>query len=153
MPETCTLTNHAIIAGFGVPGRAAAEWLSEHNVPYCVIELNPQTVQRCGKSGTQIIAGSVADENALRSAGMERAAEFIIAVPNDTAVLEAILIARRLNPSVHIVARCAFTSIGLEAMRRGADKVIVAEQIVANEVVRVLDHQARANNPPIPHEA
>ncbi len=150
MPDTCQLTNHAIIAGFGVPGRAAAEWLAEHNVPYCVVELNPQTVQRCGKSGTPIIAGSVADEKTLVSAGMEKAAQFIIAVPNDHAVLEAVVIARRLNPNVNIIARCAFTSIGLEAMRRGADKVIVAEQIVANEIVRTLD---RTNNPPVPHEA
>ena len=48
-------------------------------------------------------------------------------------VLEAISIARRLNPHIKILARCAFTSGGLQAAQRGADEVIVAEQAVARE--------------------
>jgi CPA2 family monovalent cation:H+ antiporter-2 len=143
---TMDLRHHAIVAGFGVPGRLAADWLAERGTPYCVVELNPQTVQRCGKSGTPIIAGSVADEATLRAAGIEAASMLIIAVPNDHAVLDAILIAKRLNPTIHIVARCAFTSAGLEATRRGADKVIVAEQVVANELVRLLEERTTATS-------
>jgi voltage-gated potassium channel Kch len=139
MAEITTFTKHAIVAGFGVPGRAAAEWLNERGVAYVVIELNPQTVERCGKSGTHIIAGSVANELTLIAAGILHATQLIIAVPNDQAVLEAVAIAKRLNPTIHIIARCAFTSAGLEATRRGAEKVIVAEQIVANELLRLLD--------------
>jgi len=136
------LHNHAIVAGFGVPGRLAVEWLAEHGVPYCVVELNPQTVQRCGKSVVNIIAGNIADESTLREAGIERAAQLILAVPNDQSVLDAVRVARRMNPSVYILARCAFTSAGLEATRRGADQVIVAEQVVANELVRLLESRA-----------
>lgn len=132
------LHHHAIVAGFGVPGRLAVEWLADHGVPYCVVELNPQTVQRCGKSVPNIIAGNIADESTLREAGIEHAAQLILAVPNDQAVLDAVRTARRLNPRVSITARCAFTSAGLEATRRGADHVIVAEQVVASELVRLL---------------
>ena len=133
-----SLNNHVIVAGFGVPGRVAVEWLAEHGVPYCVVELNPQTVERCGKSVVNIIAGNIADESTLREAGSEHAVQLILAVPNDQSVLDAVRIARRMNPHVQIVARCAFTSAGLEATRRGADQVIVAEQVVANELVRLL---------------
>ena len=150
MADLITLTQHAIVAGFGVPGRAAAEWLENRGIAYCVVELNPQTVERCGKSGTHIIAGSVADEPTLIAAGIRHAAQLIICVPNDQAVLQAILIAKRLNPTIHIIARCAFTSAGLEATRRGAERVIVAEQIVANEFLRILDGRAEENDAPHP---
>lgn len=133
------LSGHAIIAGFGVPGRAIAEVLGARNVPFCVIELNPQTVQRCSLTGIQMIAGDVCDEQTLRDAGVERAALLALAVPSDPAVLAAIGVARRLNPSLRILARCRFISTGMEAHRRGADDVIVEEQIVATELTRAIE--------------
>jgi voltage-gated potassium channel len=139
------LTNHAIIAGFGVPGRVAADWLAEHGTPFCVVELNPTTVTRCGKYGVPIIAGDVNDEAILCQAGIERASTLILAVPNDQAVLSAITIARRLNPNIAVIARCNFISAGLQATRLGAREVIVAEQAVANELLRVLDSYFEAS--------
>ncbi len=138
------LNNHTIVAGFGVPGRAAADWLAEHETPYCVVELNPNTVTRCGKYGVPIIAGDVNDEAILLQAGIERARTLILAVPNDNAVLSAITIARRLNPGIAIIARCNFISAGLEATRRGAREVIIAEQVVANQLLHVLENRSDA---------
>jgi voltage-gated potassium channel Kch len=137
--EPCCLASHAIIAGFGVPGRAAAEMYRAAGTSYCVIELNPTTVDRCGHTGTPIIEGDVADETTLRRAGVEHATVLLLLVPNEKAVLAAIPIARQLNPNIRIVARCTYTSSGLQAQRRGADETIVAEQVVAREVLRLLE--------------
>lgn len=133
------LSGHAIIAGFGVPGRAVAELLAGRNQPFCVIELNPKTVERCSHSGVRIIAGDVCDEQTLRRAGVERSVLLILAVPSDPAVLEAVRVARRLNPAIRILARCRFISSGMEAHRRGADEVIVEEQVVARELTRLME--------------
>ena len=137
--NTDHLNGHAVIAGFGVPGRAAAEYLAAHQLPFCVIELNPQTVARCSLTGVHIIAGDVCDEQTLRRAGVERASLVVLAVPSDPAVLDAIRIARRLNSTARIVARCRFISSGMEAHRRGADDVVVEEQAVARDITRVLE--------------
>jgi hypothetical protein len=40
---------------------------------------------------------------------------------------------------VKILARCHYTSTGLEAIRSGANQVIVAEQAVAREMGAALD--------------
>lgn len=133
------LSGHSIIAGFGVPGRAVAELLAARNQPFCVIELNPQTVERCAHVGVDIIAGDVCDEQTLIRAGVERAALLVLAVPSDPAVLEAVRLARRLNPGLRILARCRFISSGMEAHRRGADEVIVEEQVVARELTQRID--------------
>src|SRR3954470_4079300 len=92
-----SLHGHAIIAGFGVPGRAAADVLAAHHTPFCVVELNPQTVERCSHVGVHIIAGDVCDADTLKRAGVEHATLLVLAVPSDPAVLEAISVARKLN--------------------------------------------------------
>ena len=133
------MSEHAIIAGFGVPGRAVAEILANRQTPFCVIELNPNTVERCSHRGVHIISGDVCDEQTLRRAGVETASLLVVAVPNDASVLEAVRIARGLNPTLRIMARCRFISTGMEAHRRGADLVVVEEQAVAREFERLME--------------
>jgi CPA2 family monovalent cation:H+ antiporter-2 len=132
------LKNHAVIAGYGLPGRAVGDLLRERDVPFCVIELNPDTVRRCGHL-VPIIEGDVVEEQTLRRAGIERSWLFAITVPSDGSVLQAIAIARRLNPAIYIVARCRFMSSGLQARRAGANEVVVEEQAVAGEFVKLIE--------------
>lgn len=134
--------NHpqALIAGFGVPGRAAADALKAAGVPFVIIELNPANVDRCSRAGLPMICGDVRDEQILRQAGICHASLLILAMPDDAVCLAAIEAARKLNPTVKIVARCTFTSAGLQAGARGAAHVIVAEQVVARELTQVLEH-------------
>ena len=61
--------------------------------------------------------------------------------PDEKAAILVTEQARRLNPKVKIITRCAYTSAGLEATRQGADEVVVGEQVVAQEFSRIL--QAR----------
>jgi len=133
------LSGHAVIAGYGVPGRAVAEWMVGRGIPYVVIEANEKIVNRCGKSGTRMIHGDARNEQILLQAGIDRASIFAIAVPAECAAVEAVSIARRLNPNVRIIARCSYISGGLEATKRGAEETIVAEEVVAKEFVRRLN--------------
>jgi voltage-gated potassium channel len=137
--EITNLRNHAIIAGYGVPGRAVAEWMSARSIPFIVIEQNQQIVNRCEPTGVTIVAGDVRDEKVLMRAGIDKADIFAIAVPIEAVVLEAVSVARKLNPTVRIIARCTYISGGMEAARRGANDTIVAEEIAAREFVRLLD--------------
>jgi voltage-gated potassium channel Kch len=138
-PET--LSPHVIVAGFGVPGRAVVEMLHEANVSYCIVELNRSTVERCEKFGEHIIEGDVTAEATLREAGIERATLVVIAIPDEKSALAATKLARSLNKSARIVTRCHFISKGLEAKMRGADEVIVEEQVVATALVALLRPQ------------
>lgn len=132
---------YAIVAGFGLPGRSAAEVLAAQHIPYAVIELNPEVVRRCLLVGIQMVCGDVRDPEVLRRAGIDRATMLAICIPNDAAMLEAVPVARRLNSRVRIVVRCTLTSTGLEAMKRGADEAVVAEQAVAREMAKAVTGQ------------
>jgi monovalent cation:H+ antiporter-2, CPA2 family len=138
-PQHESPPSHAIIAGFGIPGRMIAENLHRRGMSYCVIELNAATVERCAHRGVPIIVGDARDEHALRNAGIERATLVAVTLPDEPIALEAVTAIRRLNPTARIIVRCAYTSSGLDATRRGANDVVVAEQIVANEFSRLID--------------
>jgi voltage-gated potassium channel Kch len=146
VPPVFLRSGPAIIAGFGVPGRAVAEWMADRKIPYSVIEKNGQIVDRCSLTGTPIIAGDVQDEAVLRKAGIEQAGIFAITVPVEAVVLAAVGIARRLNPRVYIIARCTFISGGLEAHRLGANETIVAEELAAREFVRRLQRDGESTD-------
>jgi voltage-gated potassium channel len=133
-----SLPAQVVIAGFGLPGRSLAETLRQRNIPFTVIELNSATVLRNQQSGLAIIQGDASDESALRQAGVERAQIVALMVPDEAVVLRAVEKARSLNSTAYIIARVAFTSSGLEAIRRGANESIVAEQVVARELTFVL---------------
>jgi CPA2 family monovalent cation:H+ antiporter-2 len=131
---------HAIIAGFGVPGRIVAEMLEAQHVRCVVIDTNPNTVKRAAKPGRAMILGDIRDEQILRQAGIDTASLVVIAIPDQTEALEATRKVRELNAMVRIVTRTHFTSAGLEARQLGADEVVVAEQAVAREFARLLSH-------------
>ena len=137
--EPILLSGHAIIAGFGVPGRAFAEWLTIHKQRYVVVEQNESIVDRCGRTGTPIIAGDIRSEQTMQAAGIERATLIALTVPIETVVLEATSLARKLNPTIRIIARLQFISAGLDAIRRGADEAVIAEELAAREFVRLLE--------------
>lgn len=134
---------HAIIVGFGLSGRATANALLARGIPIYVIERNNETVRRCAMAGLRIVEGDATDELVLRSAGIESAAYFVATMPNEHAVLEMVGQARRLNPDVRIVARCEYVSTGMKLTRRGADEVVIAEQVVAAEFGKLVESVAR----------
>jgi voltage-gated potassium channel Kch len=134
---------HAIIVGFGLSGRATANALIARKIPLYVIERNAETVKRCAMAGLQIVEGDATDEHVLRRAGVETAAYFVATMPNEHAVLEMVGIARRLNPNVKILARCEYVSTGMKLTRRGADEVVIAEQVVAAEFGRLVGAAAK----------
>ena len=130
---------HAIVVGYGVPGRSCAEWLKGHRWTFTVVERNDDTVDRCGKTGVPIVAGDATDDAVLRRAGIDRAALVAVTIPDEQAVLTIIARARALNPAVRIVVRVYHVSVAFEAVKRGADQTVVAEELAGREFVRLLD--------------
>lgn len=138
MPASAPALHHVVIAGFGLSGRACANVLLAKGISICVIEKNQATVDRCQAGGLQIIGGDASDPEILKRAGIERATEVAVTIPDDATTLRIVEQARGLNKTAHIVARCTYVSGGMEATRKGANQVVVAEQVVASEFGRVM---------------
>jgi len=131
--------NHVIIAGFGVGGRFVAEYLQAQGIPFIIVELNPETCESQRSLGLDVIEGSASDESVLRRAGIATASVLALTIPDEKAALAATEKANEIRPEIHIIAGTRYTSTGLQALQKGADEVIVAEQAVAMEFYRRID--------------
>ncbi len=120
------LSDHLLIIGYGLNGRNLARAAREARVPYAIVELNPQTVRREGTK-EPIFFGDATNEGVLAAVrvGAARAAAVVIGDPIATRSIVAQL--RRLNPTLHLIARTRFTSEVPTLYALGADEVVPEE--------------------------
>ena len=123
--------DHAVIIGFGLPGRAVADALNSLGLPLVIIEANPDMVKRCRENGLPILHGDGRDPKVLSDARLPTARFVAIMVPSDEVMLGVLEAVRNANPSATVLARAHYTSNALKALHAGAQQVIAAEQVVA----------------------
>jgi CPA2 family monovalent cation:H+ antiporter-2 len=113
-----------VIAGFGLNGHHLARVLSATGVRFCVIELNPSSVQVARRAGVPIVFGDVNRPDALEHAGVPGARVLVVAISDPAATRRAVALARRMAPKIHILARAKYLADTPELMRLGADQVV-----------------------------
>jgi voltage-gated potassium channel Kch len=138
-----------VIAGFGVVGRAVADHLEVHRVPYTVVELNPMTVQTQQRLGRRAVYGDIGNPAVLEALGIEHCDAVFLTVPDDDAILRACQAIRNLAPHVHIVARTSFLATAFQATSAGADDVSIAEVAVAEDMVKRVLKRLKAVRPSV----
>lgn len=134
-------SNHVIIVGFGLNGRNLARVLKETDIPYTVLELNPDTVRKMKKKGEPIFYGDGTSQEILHKLGIKRARVLVIAISDPTATRKIVQIAKTENPKIHVIVRTRFITEIEELRKLGADEVIPEEFETSLEIfARVLHH-------------
>lgn len=129
---------HAIIAGFGLVGRAVADELKKSGITSTIVEMNPSTVKRQNALGRHILFGDISSPDILEIAGIHDADALVLTIPDEESVLRACKAAREMRPSIPIIARTNFVSQGVLAAGMGASGVVVEEMATAKEMERVV---------------
>lgn len=120
------LSGHVVLCGFGRVGRALAEELAVIGAPVVVIDRDGATLVDCPYPAIQADASS---DEALRQAGVERAATLAAALQSDADNLFVTLSGRALNAELFIVARARDESSVDKLLRAGADRVVNPQRI------------------------
>jgi CPA2 family monovalent cation:H+ antiporter-2 len=135
------LTDHVIIAGYGLNGRNLASALRAIEVPHLIVELNSQSVRQARARGEPAFYGDATREEILRALGIERARLLVIAISDPAATRRMVRVARALNPQLHIIARTRYIVEIPELTRLGANVVIPEEFETSIEIyAQVLSH-------------
>ncbi|MCW5764539.1 MAG: NAD-binding protein, partial [Phycisphaeraceae bacterium] len=142
-PLPPAIARYVIIAGFGVVGRALADRLEVAGVPFCVVDLNQNTIATQRKLGRRAVYGDVTNTEVLHSAGIDQADAVLVTIPDDEATLRACAVIRQARPSAFIAARTSFLSKAMAAAQQGADHVTIEEVATAEAMARqVMDRLA-----------
>ncbi len=128
-----------VIVGFGVNGKNLARVLRQADIPYRVVELNPEAVRQARAAGEPVVFGDSTRPEILEHAGIETAQVVVFAISDLEAVRRGIRLARGQNPRLHIMVRTRMV-VEIEGLRRcGADEVVAEEFETSIEIfTRVL---------------
>ncbi|MBI5519633.1 MAG: cation:proton antiporter [Desulfovibrio sp.] len=121
------LTDHLVIVGFGVGGRHLARAAKNFGIGYRIIEMNPDTVRQSAAEGEPIIYGDASQTAVLEHVGAQNARVLAVVVSDPASIRRITDAARKLNPSLHIIARTRFMSELEPLLDLGASDVIPEE--------------------------
>lgn len=134
------LSDHVIIVGFNHKGRQLAKALDGANIPYFIIHNDPIVVREEIIGGRMILFGNAASEEILLVAGIKNARLVAITLSDVEATKLSADLAKRLNPSIEILAGTDGLYDTISLVKAGADDVVSSSAMAAIEIVRrVLD--------------
>ncbi len=143
------MNNHYILCGAGRLGRQLAIEFYKSQVPFVVIEQNPETLERLlRESDIPYVQGDATHDEALKLAGVERAKGLVATLRDDKDNVFISLSARSLNPSLQIVSKVTLEKNRKKLEKAGANLIIspevisgrrMANEMLHSEVITLLD--------------
>jgi voltage-gated potassium channel len=131
-----TVKDHFIVCGYGRIGRIVALQFQRQQIPYVVVERDPDRVQAAIDDGALGVEADASREDVLKRVGIDRARGLIAVVGTDAENVYAVLSARVMRPDLFIVGRAETEDAKTKLKRAGADRVISPYQIGAVQIAQ-----------------
>jgi CPA2 family monovalent cation:H+ antiporter-2 len=119
--------DHVVVIGYGPSGQRLAKVLAEAGLPLYVVELNPQLAAEAERRSVHVVCGDALREDILRAAGLIGAKICVIVASDELATLRITSTVRRINPTIHVVARTRYLDSVERLHDAGADTVVPEE--------------------------
>lgn len=124
-----SFNKHVVVCGYGRNGKQTVRKLSAHNKLFVVIERNKELEERLQFDNVPYVIGNANDDQVLIQAGIERASNFISALPSDADNLFVVLSTRQINKAINIISRASHESSYEKLKLAGANNVILPDKI------------------------
>ncbi len=131
------LSGHVIIVGFGPAGQRVAEALQGAAMPFVVVDLNPRSVS-AHRPAVPIEFGDAARPEILHHLGIKHSRALVVTVPEPHMSELIIRQAKRIAPSIPVVARVRYHTHGSRLARAGADRAVDEENLLGWALVNAL---------------
>jgi K+:H+ antiporter len=129
-----SLTDHAVLVGYGRVGSLVGQALEARSYPFLVIEERQEIVDQLRSRGIEAIAGAAAQPGLLAAANLAGAKWLISAIPNPFEAGDLIEQARAANVRLEIVAR-AHSDAEVDYLKGfGANLIIMGEREIAHAI-------------------
>ena len=121
--------NHYIVCGLGRVGFQVAKELHNEGVQFVALDRDKAKVEEALNAGFLAMNLDSTEEEALKQAGIDRAAGLVAGLSEDSSNLLVTLTAKALNPDLIVVARSNRAENEVKLKRAGADRVVMPYQI------------------------
>jgi len=134
------LKDHLVIIGYGLNGKNLSRAAKRADIPYAIIEMNPETVRTEKAKGEPIIYGDAANESVLEHVNVHRARVVVIAISDSEATKGILMNIRHFTQNAFVIVRTRYVNEIDANVKLGADEVIPEEFETSIEIfTRVLD--------------
>jgi len=141
------LSDHVIIAGYGLVGRNLSRVLLETGTPFVVVDLDGERIKQAIAKKMEALYGDSTHRDTLFGAGVKRARMIVFSISDFFAMVQGVRLARKLNPEIYILVRTRLASQVDELRAAGANQVIPEEFETSVEIFsRVLREFRIPNN-------
>ena len=127
---------HVLVCGFGRVGSAVGEALSTFDIPFEVVERDPDVIAALRKRHVSCLFGDAGNHHVLRHAGLASATLVVVALPEIRPAERAIRAIREINGAVPLLARAHGRNEAEILQRLGATEVIQPEVEASATLIR-----------------
>jgi len=129
------MEGHVIVCGYGIVGQKVVDVLTERNVNFVVVEMDPKKVEHLKELGYTVIEGDATYSKTLKQAGIEGARAIAIVLDDDAKNLFTVLAAHDLNKRIFITARANDEFVREKLIEAGADYIVMPQKAASREIV------------------
>lgn len=131
------LEDHVVVVGYGAAGRRLVQVLQDRQIPFVVVEMNPESVSELRKQGIRTVFGDASRSHILEAAHISEAKLCVLIINDATITPMVIRVARYMNPTLQIIARTRYLETMDSLQKAGAD-IVVPEEM--ETTVRIFSH-------------
>lgn len=140
------LSGHLVIIGCGSKGMNVARTAAEANIPYIIIDDNPETVKEAKTKGEPVIFGDGSNPFILEYVQIYKARVAVVTIPDHDAALAVVANIREICSTVHIIARTKTIPQAEEMLHFGASEAISEDFETSVEVFARMLNQFLVKN-------
>jgi len=131
--------DHLVIIGYGINGENVVRAARKAKIPYVVVELDPDVIQKAKKNNEPVVFGDAADELILKHVHVQEARVVVIAISSPQTTKQIVRTIRVFTQTAYIIVRTRYVREVEELIKLGADQVIPEEFETSIEIfTRVL---------------
>jgi CPA2 family monovalent cation:H+ antiporter-2 len=125
--EEMQLSDHIVIIGYGINGQNVARAARYADLPYLIIELDPEAIKIANEIQEPVLYGDAVSDVILEQARVHEARVIVVAISDPAATKNIIRSIRMLSETAYVIVRTRSLKEIDENLKLGADEVIPEE--------------------------
>ncbi len=118
------LNQHVIICGYGRSGQYLSRFLTQENIPFIALDIDPARVKEAAIAGENVVFGDAGRRVVLEAAGAARAKALVISYADEHSAMKVLHVVQEHYPNLPVIVRTWDDSNMDKFVEAGAAEVV-----------------------------